>query len=80
MEDGDSISHHITQLETAYSHICFRCSSSARPEAIALWNFLSVEQLKVLYLFLSLPTSFKNVNNNLDTKETLGSPMLTDAN
>ncbi|KHJ35040.1 hypothetical protein EV44_g1498 [Erysiphe necator] len=71
MAEGDSISHHITQFETAYSHIYSRCSGSTRPEAIALRNFLSVEQVKVMYLFLSLPASYNNIIDNLTTKETL---------
>lgn len=51
MGEGDAISNHITLFETAYPHIYSRCSGSTRPEAIALRNFLSVEQVKVMYLF-----------------------------
>ena len=69
--DGESISQHISQFESAYAHVYLRCSNSSRPEAIALRSFLTVEQVKVMYLFLSLPASFNNIIDNLSTKEEL---------
>ncbi|KAI0993000.1 hypothetical protein K3495_g15184, partial [Podosphaera aphanis] len=71
MEEGESISNHISRFETAYAHIYSRCANSSRPEAVALRSFLSVDQVKVMYLFLSLPPSFNNIIDNLTTKENL---------
>ncbi|KAI0998763.1 hypothetical protein K3495_g9431 [Podosphaera aphanis] len=71
MEEGESVSQHISRFETAYAHIYSRCANSSRPEATALRSFLSVEQVKVMYLFFSLPTSFNNIIDNLTTKDDL---------
>lgn len=66
----DVVSNHIILFKTAYFHIYIRCSGST-PEAIVLQNFLSVEQVKVMDLFLSLPPSYNNMIDNLTTKEDL---------
>lgn len=71
MNDGQSISQQISQFETAYARFYSRCASSSRPEAVALRSFLSVDQVKAMYLFLSLPYSFNNIIDNLTTKEDL---------
>ena len=52
-----------------YFYVYSRCSESSRPEATALKDFLSVEEVKVMCLFLSLPPSMENIIDNLSTKE-----------
>lgn len=71
MMEGDLISKYISRFETAYAHIYSRCANSSRPKAVALRNFLSVKQVKIMYLFLSLPSSYNNIIDNLTTKEVL---------
>ena len=71
MDEGDSITDHLSRFETSFSHIFSRCSESSRQEAIALKNFLSVEEVKVMCLFRSLPPSLDNVVDNLSTKDHL---------
>ncbi|KAI0992821.1 hypothetical protein K3495_g15363 [Podosphaera aphanis] len=71
MNEGDSISDHLSRFETSFSHIFSRCSESSRQEAIALKNFLSVEEVKIMCLFRSLPSSLSNIVDNLSTKDHL---------
>ncbi|KAI0999309.1 hypothetical protein K3495_g8886 [Podosphaera aphanis] len=71
MEEGQSVTDHISRFEMVYAHIYSCCANSSRPEAIALRSFLSVEQVKVMYLFLSLPPSFNNIIDNLTPKDSL---------
>lgn len=71
MEEGESVSDYISRFETLFSHVFSRCSESSRPEAIALKNFLTVEEVKVMCFFLSLPSSMDNIIDNLTTKDNL---------
>jgi hypothetical protein len=71
MEDGDAISDHLSKFETTYQHILSRCYESKRAEAKALNSFLSIEEVKVMCLFRSLPPSLENVVDNISTKENL---------
>ncbi|KAI0998123.1 hypothetical protein K3495_g10070 [Podosphaera aphanis] len=71
IDEGDSISDHLSRFETSFSHIFSRCSESFRQEAIALKNFLSVEEVKLMCLFHSLPLSLSNIVDNLSTKDQL---------
>ena len=69
MDEGEPIGDLISRFETLFSHVYSRCSESSRPEATALKDFLSVEEVKVMCLFLSLPPSMENIIDNLSTKE-----------
>ncbi|KAI0999498.1 hypothetical protein K3495_g8700 [Podosphaera aphanis] len=71
MEEGQPVTEHISRFEMAYAHIYSRFAISSRPEAVALRSFLSVEQVKVMYLFLSLPPWFNNIIDNPTTKDSL---------
>ncbi|KAI0994768.1 hypothetical protein K3495_g13414 [Podosphaera aphanis] len=71
MDEGEAISDHISRFETSFEHHHARCSESKRPEATALRSFLAVEEVKIMCLFLSLPSSFENIIDNLSTKEKL---------
>ncbi|KAI0991728.1 hypothetical protein K3495_g16459, partial [Podosphaera aphanis] len=71
MDEGESVSDHISRFETSFEHLYSRCCISSRPEAAALRVFLSVEEVKIMCLFLSFPPSFENVIDNLSTKENL---------
>ena len=71
MEEDNSISDHLSAFETSFTHIHSRSSESSRPEAIALKNFLAVEEVKIMCLFRSLPLSLNNVVDNLSTKDNL---------
>jgi hypothetical protein len=71
MEDGDAISDHLPKFETTYQHILSQCSESKRAEAKALHSFLSIEEVKVMCLFRSLPPSLENVVDKIPTKKNL---------
>lgn len=71
MNEGADLYSHLSNFETAYQNILSRCNQSKRSEAKALKDFLSVEEVRIIYLFRSLPSSFANRNENLSTKEHL---------
>lgn len=71
MNDGDDLSTHLSNFDTSFQHIISRCSQSKRPESKALKDFLSVEQVRTMCLFRSLPPSMENVVDNLSTKDGL---------
>ncbi|KAI0993108.1 hypothetical protein K3495_g15076, partial [Podosphaera aphanis] len=69
MAEGDSISDHISNFETTYSHIFNRCSESSREEAKHLKLFLDSDSVKTMSLLRTLPPSFENVVDNLMSKD-----------
>ncbi|KAI0994197.1 hypothetical protein K3495_g13985, partial [Podosphaera aphanis] len=74
MDEGDDLSTYLSNFDTAFQHISSRCTQSKRPEAKALKEFLSVEQVRIMCLFRSLPRSMDNVIDNLSTKIDLTYP------
>jgi hypothetical protein len=71
MEESDAISDHLSKYEVLYQYIFSRCYESKCAEAIALYSFLSIEEIKVIWLFRSLPSSLENVLDNISTKENI---------
>lgn len=71
MNEGADLSSHLSNFEIAYQHILSRCNQSKRTEAKALKDFLSVEEVRIMCLFRSLPSSFANIIDNLSTKDHL---------
>ncbi|KAI1000253.1 hypothetical protein K3495_g7950 [Podosphaera aphanis] len=71
MEEGEYITDHLSRFETSFQHLHSRCCESVRPEAKALKTFLSVEEVKIMCLFRSLPSSLENVIDNLSTKDNI---------
>ncbi|KAF5205376.1 Gag-pol polyprotein [Thalictrum thalictroides] len=71
MEEGEDISDYLSKFESAFQHVLLRCSESKRETAVALKAFLSVEDVKVMCLFRSLPSSMENIIDNLSTKENI---------
>ena len=71
MNEGDNLSHHLSSFDTSFQHILSRCTQSKRPEAKALKEFLSVEEVRTMCLFRSLPPSMENIVDNLSTKQSL---------
>ena len=69
MNDGDDLSNHISIFDTSFQHILSRCAQSKRPEAKGLKDFLAVEEVRIMCLFRSLPSSMENIVDNLSTKE-----------
>lgn len=76
MEDHEAITNHISRFETSFSRLQSRCSESSRPEAIALHNFPSVEEVKVMCLFRSFTPPMYNIVDNLSTKDNLSYSMI----
>lgn len=71
MEEGDSITDHISNFEATYSHVFSRCSESSKEEARHLKNFLASDSVKTMAFLRTLPESFENVVDNLMSKDHL---------
>ena len=69
MEEGEDISDYLSKFESAFQHVLLRFSELKCGTAIALKAFLSVEDVKVMCLFRSLPSSMENIIDNLSTKK-----------
>ena len=71
MNDGDDLSVYLSNFDNSIQHIVSRCARSKRPECKALKDFLSIEEVRTMCLFRSLPSSMKNIVDDLSIKDGL---------